>query len=74
MALLCLMFLQCISYTFILQIVELKLSQVYDTWSKIKCTCTYLVKKEAHKQCCNNYNHANISTIRIIEHIMCVEK
>ena len=30
--------------------------------------------KEAHKQCCNNYNHANRSTKRIIKHIMCVEK
>jgi hypothetical protein len=30
--------------------------------------------KEAHKDCCNNYDNANRSTRRVIKHIVCVER
>lgn len=30
--------------------------------------------KEAHKECCENYDNANRSTRRVIKHIMCIEK
>ncbi len=30
--------------------------------------------REAHKNCCKNYDNANRSTRRVIKHILCVDK